>query len=459
MTHRGLLVLALGVFMAALGIVLSLRTITVYGDWHPVNWETWAFVGWWYVVFLAGAALPIERRPRVSSVTPDVWVIILSTIAALGAAIMTYEFAIVRGYGFSIPVNDLRIMQVEHAAAGFVGSWLGGIGRLLISALIVAWLVACMNWHRMRWRSILALLIASAVVVAYQTKFEGGRLFVASLALASGFGSILFIASDVSDGTFIRLRRISFRHLAPLALVSAMMVGTFAYSSYTFSSRGADTVKQIDAVIEHERRTEKPPAAIVQQAVQTEVSQYAILYLRYASDFMIDLSTLTNATWFDSDDYPFAMAWIYLSQGFSEFDRIFQLEELNYSLGFYQFPQLAQVFSKALNVDVRYNLKENLPNSGTYLTLPGASYLDFGYAPGLAFALILGVGFRFGFVSALQSPGSTTALVAPLIFVIVAVGPVTTLLPNLWPCFVWILGMAAVERAWSGIIIRRRAAI
>jgi hypothetical protein len=92
---------------------------------------------------------------------------------------------------------------------------------------------------------------------------------------------------------------------------------------------------------------------------------------------------------------------------------------------------------------MRYDLARNLPNVGTYTTLTGAFYLDFGTVPSLLLAALMGVGLRAGLQCIFDGATTTLAVTAPLVFVIMAAGPITTLLPNLWPCFVWIALMSA----------------
>jgi hypothetical protein len=453
------------VLACPLGLVLVLRQADDYGHWLPVSLGTWVFLAAWYGAFYAAMAVPIRTAAAGSSVDVNVSTILLSLAGAVGAGVMTYEFAVARGYGFSYSVNDLRVLQIETATAGFVGSWLGGLGRLLISAIVVAWVTACLHWRRMKPMTIIVMLLSSALVFAYQARFEGGRIFAASLTLAALMATAMFIVADVSEGGRIVLSRIRLRHFAPVVMVLAMFVGVFVYSSYTFSKRGEYTAERIDRILESEQLAKAPETGKSQQGARRGLNRlditalpnwekmppYALAYLRYASDFDIDVEALTRVKEFTPGQYRQAMAWIYLTQGINEFDRIFTMPDLKHAMGFYEFPQVAQVLSKLAGKDLRYALAENLPNVGTYITGPGAAYLDFGYFGALVLAVLLGLVLRAGIDSGLRNRASPMALCAPLVFVIVGAGVATCLVTNLWTSFLWIAAMAIGERIWSRI--------
>lgn len=476
MSPSRFLALVSAAFLLAFAFILALRGLTAFGSWAPLGAGTWIYLWLWYVVFYVGLVLPARPSGQSGGMAPGTWVIVMSAAAICGAAIMTYEFAIVRGYGFSISVNDARIMQVEQASRGYVGSWLGGIGRLLISALLVAWIVATIQWRRTGWGALVVLLGATAAVVAYQSKFEGGRFFLLYLVMAAGFGAMLHIAGDITKDGRMRLDGVRWRHAAPLLLVAAMFAVSMVYSTYTFSSRGEDVAKQIDALIaqgqvgdggtgpasatgtDHEAEAGADPAtepgtgipgpneklAEIEAAKEAGASPYALSYLQFASYFDIDTTEMQDLETFSGRDYTLAMGWIYATHGLSELDRILRKQEFVQAGGFYQFSQVAQVLSKLAGTDLRYDLR-NLPNIGTYVTLPGAMYVDFGYVGGLLSALLLGYLFRWSFVQSVQG-SSAGSLFAPLVFVLLAAAPAVSLMSGVWPSFMWGGLIMAVDR-------------
>lgn len=128
--------------------------------------------------------------------------------------------------------------------------------------------------------------------------------------------------------------------------------------------------------------------------VEKSIGAYGKVYYKFASGFEIDLRHLENLSRFDAGRYSSAMMWIYLTHAPNELDRIYR--NLDHSKGFYQFSQVAQILSKLTGRDFRYDLAAKLPNVGTYITLPGASYLDFGVGFGLMFAAAIGLGLGLG---------------------------------------------------------------
>lgn len=102
----------------------------------------------------------------------------------IGAALIAYEFAVKRGYGFTTPVALIRKAEVGGAMDGFGGSWISGIGRLLTPALLVGWILALYCRERLLRRTWIVLFGATLTVFWEQTMFEGGRFFLAALVIA-----------------------------------------------------------------------------------------------------------------------------------------------------------------------------------------------------------------------------------------------------------------------------------
>ncbi|WP_456634792.1 hypothetical protein [Bradyrhizobium sp. USDA 10063] len=436
------MMLVVGALLFPMALVLGLRYLTAYGTWAPVSLGAWAFFFGWYVAFFLGFFFPFRvrsegKQPATGQAAwqANFWIIILSCAAAIGAGIMTYNFAVVRGFGFDVPATVLRSLVVEQANAGYVGSWLGGLGRFLVSAIAVAWIVTCSRWRAVSWLSLAALLASTVAVFIYQAKFEGGRLFFSATLLASFFASIGFLVSDVGQNGRVNILAVRSTHIAPVALLLLLSMGVSAYNDLVFVSRGVQSAQAFDRLKEV---ANAPAAKAVEQKVGTEqlhnANPFTDVYLQYASVLNIELSSARDV----GASYGRAMAWIYLTQGISEFDRIFQSNNLKHAVGLYQFSQVGQILSKLTGTDMRYDMAKNLPNYGTYVALPGAFYVDFGAVLALVLAAVVGICFRTGIESMFSGASGFLTVLAPFLFVIVATGPVTSLVSNFWPCIFWI---------------------
>jgi hypothetical protein len=239
------------------------------------------------------------------------------------------------------------------------------------------------------------------------------------------------------------------RHVAPVALLLLMSVGVTAYNQHVFVSRGVQSAQNFDRLKAGDAAGSAPVAEKFElERLADKANPFAIAYLQYASAFDIDLSSVRDDEKIGTS-YSWAMAWIYLTQGINEFDRIFRAENLKHSAGLYQFSQVAQVLSKLTGTDMRYDATKNLPNYGTYITLPGACYLDFGVGLALMFAALVGICFRAGVESMFSGANTFVAISAPILFVIVAAGSVTTLVPNFWLCIFWIALIRCSPRSKS----------
>lgn len=477
--------------LAPVALVFLLCNVTIYGTWAPIPIEVYGLFFGWYACFFAGYFL--VRLPRGSGAgrppDPNAWVPLLAIAAVVGAAMMTYNFAIVRGYGFGTPVSLLRMRQVMDADAGYVGSWVGGVGRLLLTAIIAAWIIATTSWRRLRLPSLLTLIGATLLVFLYQSFYEGGRFFIAALVISSLFGTMLWIVSEARRGSAIDLRALRLVHAGPLALLLTMAVGVTAYSSYVFTERGQhaaqrvsqsspetmapETQEKLNRLIPQQReqtgtteeprfqgetddkeRSEEtsPPRGSTEEGSSDsprQPSRYALSYINYVAMMDIDMSSFRNAEGFSAADYTRAMAWSYLTQGLSEFARLYRHPGFQHAHGFYQFSQIAQVLSLVTGRDIRYKAAEGLPE-GTYVSAPGAFYLDFGVL-GLLIAALLGVALRRGVDSAIFNAYSACILLSPLIMLVVVSASVSTLVPNIWPAAAWLACIEVARHVISGV--------
>lgn len=506
---RSLVLLILSSFLVPLAMIVVWRKFTAFGVWADVSPLTWTFIAAWYVAFFGFMLLPTRRLAAMAPVPQsDRWVVLFSAIATLGVCMMTYEFVVVRGYDLSLSAQEIRILQVVQANEGFVGSWLGGLGRLFYAALVPAWIVACMRWRRIRWPAILCMLLATLAVFAFQSRFEGGRAFAAALTVAALFACLAYFVDDTMAAGRLSLRSIRVRHLVPVSILGLMIVAITVYSAKVFEARGSYAGDRMTSIMEIERgraaerdaqqlrkadealrsaaerleilrrqqqhgadatiaerqalagrvdaaaraleeaaaaqrRLEREATTLtaVERAAAAGASPLALSYLQYADDFELDTNGMADLENFDLDRYRLAMTWIYVTQGVNEFDRVLRADDLDLAYGMYQFSQIAQILSKFAGRDLRYPLAENLPNVGTYITLPGASYVDFGLVFSMVFAGLLGFVFKLGLDAIFHRTGSAFAFAAPIIYVIVLFGPLTSLVSGFWPCFFWVAAM------------------
>ena len=131
------------------------------------------------------------------------------------------------------------------------------------------------------------------------------------------------------------------------------------------------------------------------------------------------------------------MLWMYITQGFNELNVLVLGDSLNHAYGLMQFPQIGQVLSKLFNLNLKYDVFQELPRAGTYLTLYGASYIDFGHGGALLFCGCLGwftgksiAGLHKGVINGLT-------INAPLFITIGIFSPLVSLVSNMWPALFW----------------------
>lgn len=413
----------LGATLAAWVMVALARVSGLGGRWDPVSWSAWFALVLWVLAYSGGYWL--ARSNSVSRASPlpvlpaawfDRWIRWLLLAAATGALLITYEFAIVRGYGFSTPVALIRIAEVDSAIEGFGGSWISGIGRMLTPALQVAWVLCILCHERLRRRTWVMLLVTTGVVFWEQILYEGGRFFLASLLVAT------LAARLMHRRAFARMP--SERSLRwPIVLLVG--VGALLGFGYVFIDR----------------------------ALALEMD-FSLAYSTFVASFPIDasgtvldrLSGPMAAFWFAT-----YMLWMYVSQGPNQFNLLLGHEPFVHALGVGQFPQLGQALTKMTGLNFAYDHFAHLPNPGTYTTLVGLSYVDFGLIASWLSALALGY-FTARFSQRLRSGMlHRLALTAPLLVTVGLFSPIVSLVVNLWPAFVW-----AALVGWASTLRRRR---
>jgi hypothetical protein len=392
------------------GVILSARLITVGGVWDDVESLTWVlFLASALVYFLAmffGVFLRCGKTVHFDSFSLDSkrdWIQRLSLISIFGAALIVYEFAITRGYGFSTPVSVIRITEVDAATAGFEGSWISGVGRLLTPALMVAWVLAVLGWSEIRRRTLMLLCVASVAVFYQQMMFEGGRFYLAALLLM-----VFFTKNFASLGkkkSSLNVKRILFwLFLFILALLAF---------GYVFVAR----YQQDDRVFAEAYET---------WAANFDLSVDEGMYTK--------LSGAASGLWLG-----IYMLWAYVTQGVNELNTLLMHGRIDMAWGASQFPQITQAINKLTGVNLAYDQLQNLPKVGTYITLYGSSYIDFGLGGALVF--FGAIGWLTG--RAIKTLGSQRvnglALNAPLLIALGMFAPIVSLTVNLWPAFCWAL--------------------
>jgi len=113
-------ILAAGLFLIAWAFIFVLRALPLGGEWGYLSVDTAVFIALWVLIsafsIIAGGWIAqnrVEVRPR-SYFGIDAAVIALSLVSAIGAILIIVEFAFVRGYGFTMPVTEIRILEVSR---------------------------------------------------------------------------------------------------------------------------------------------------------------------------------------------------------------------------------------------------------------------------------------------------------------------------------------------------------
>ena len=390
--------------------VLGARLVPVGGRWIDVDVFTWTIflvlVGVYFSGMVFGISLSCSKVVNFdlfSACLKNQWIRRLSFFSIVGAALIIFEFSITRGYGFSTPVAVIRIIEVDSATAGFEGSWVSGIGRLLTPALMVAWVLATLGWSQLRGRTLVILLFASATVFYQQMMFEGGRFYLAALLLM-----IFFARSFVAQPSL--KKRININKMILWVILFGVVLVIFGY---IFVAR----YQQDERVFSEAYETWTGNFDLV---VNDEV------YSRLSGD--------ASSVWL-----AISMLWAYVTQGLNELNSLLTHGPIDLAWGTGQFPQIAQGINKLTGINLAYDQLQNLPKVGTYTTLYGASYIDFGQSGALIFVGVLGwlTGRAIKLLNSQCLNG--LALNAPLLITLGLFAPIVSLVVNLWPAFCWAL--------------------
>jgi hypothetical protein len=405
MTRMLQLVLAMWAF------TLIFHELPVGGRWMPVGGLVWfALIGW--VLTFAGAYLTVGRLRALKAGQRALYpgaagyiALIVMAISALGAALVIFDFAFLRGYGFDTSASLIRTLETEAAMKGLsTSSGVSGIGRLALPAAFPAIILLCANPGSLNRLQKIIFGVMLLILLYEQLFFEGGRFFLT--AMAAIIAIVTFIRIRVSNGGG------GFK-LSP-RLVLASVVGGSAlliFFGYVFVSRIAERDDFF-------------------------WSAYRGFTTAFAINVDVDIIARFEG-FFGSAWFSLSMLWIYLTQGINEFDQILQLDHFNHANSLYQFPHFGQIAQITAGIEWRYDLAANLPNLGTYLTMPGANYVDYGMTGMFLSALILGGATAISLKAFINRSRSGLALCGPILITIAIFSPVVSLVTTLWPAFFW----------------------
>jgi len=394
---------------AAWGATLLLRLFPLGGVWQDLSVEVWLLLIAWPTAFALGFGAAAVWNPAVPAIAPREsrrwlhrWIAVLSAVAIAGAVLISIEFAVLRGYGFTTPVALIRSAEVESARDGFGGSLVSGIGRLLTPALTIAWLLAIVRWRDLAFTAKAVLIAATITVFVEQTMYEGGRFFLATLVASC------FIARALARREGGALPRPADRRPLRTALLAAAVVAVFGY---VFLDR----------------------AAALELDLSSVYFAYAWTYdVAVGPDVTARLDGGLGPLWFVG-----AMFWMYITQGPNELAVLLAQEEFVHAFGLYQFPQLGQALARLTGGQVGYDVFTHLQNVGTYPTFAGAGYVDFGYAGSMLQAALLGAVTALAVRAAQAHRLAMLGVSAPLWVTLGLFSPIISLLTNLWPALLW----------------------
>jgi len=413
-------------------IVFLVRLIPIGGEWGSLDGSTWLVILIWASVYFSamiiGVFQGVRRKTNFNSLSRyperlNRWIRMLSIFSIFGATLIVFEFAIVRGYGFSTSVVSIRAMEVDAAIAGFGGSWISGLGRMLTPALMVAWVLTVLHWPKVRKWTLAILFFASAFVFYQQAMFEGGRFYLAALLLMT------FVASKFVSPSGAR-KRISIQ--SSQMLWGALFIFSVLIFGYTFSDRYEQNSLSFDSAY----------------ATWTEVFDLEIDSEVVSSRLSGDMAGAWLGVY---------MLWAYATQGLNELNVLLLVDQINQAWGLSQFPQIGQGLDKIFGFGLKYDMFQELPHVGTYITFYGASYVDFGYIGGLMF--IGAIGWLTGRSIRVLRNGNLTGLAinAPLLIALGIFAPVMSLVVNLWPAFCWAFFVSGTNKIFSRRTFSRAA--
>jgi oligosaccharide repeat unit polymerase len=416
---------SVGIVVLAWLTTVLLHEVNIGGRWDFVPIATWLLIAMWIAAFAMGGTIgarrtvrsvPVEPQPAIRFVSS--WLLILCAISVIGAALFVFDFAILRGYGFTTAAATIRLEEVQAAVGGTAtSSPISGVGRLLIPAFLPACTLFIMFRSRLS-KSMLATFLATSVLIfAEQLLFEGGRWFVTTVVVAMVLTFVF--RRGLADGK----SKTSSRGL-PVIRLLILAIFLISFFAYVFVER------------------------VVQRS-----DYFATAYMQLASSYRLTIN-YDQLTWFEGPLgglwFTICMLWLYATQGFNELDLILQQRYLDHAYGLYQVPQIGQIILLLTGVDIRYDALANLPTYGSYATFLGHSYIDIGRVGSVIFAFFLGYLMARAVRGMASGRISMLSMTAPALAILGIFSPVISLVPTLWPAIMWMALTGAVLRRSAG---------
>ena len=460
-----------GLFFSAWAFVFLLRQLPIGGGWAALDQQTSSLVLAW----VSGTALAMYAGGRIArtraykspadALNPDPAILILSLAAMAGAIMIILEFAFTRGYGFSTPVAEIRILEVNRGMKGAASSLLSGTGRLMLPAFLPALVLLVWSWKSVSRTAVFAFALAAAAVLVEQVLFEGGRIFLGSTFIALGIALLADLLKPAKSGGPSFSRKL-INMVLILGLYGTVVV---SYSGWVFSKRTEFTgesesaaFKRFSSNIIGEKPATAPesapaPAAAQPSAPQAPAAQTTAAPAVAAKDPAVQTAAVPEPAEVPKDgrsrlqklmDHPTTQFfWIYATHGISELSKVLHFDNLQKTHGFFQFPQVSQMLDRVFGTDFRIDYYHDLPSIGLYTTMIGASYIDFGWLGAVLFGI--GFGFLTGYcaTSAVRQDGLSFAAIAfPALMTVALVSPVVSIVNHVWPMIVWALAAALAAR-------------
>jgi oligosaccharide repeat unit polymerase len=411
--------------------VIALHNINIGGRWDPISLSTWITIALWLGCFALAYEMALRftwrqsmRRapePQPPEAWSNRWTMILTIVAATGASLVIYDFAILRQYGFSTSAASIRLQEtVELWQGGKSISPLSGLGRLLLPAMIPAYCLAVISWKQLRTETRAALVVAAMIILFEQIFFEGGRFFLTILV------ATLFISHFLFGRGGARVRK---KISIPFVRISIAGTVLLVFFSQVFVARIVD-----------------------------RNDFFWLAYLGMARELPLDVN-YSQAPLFEGFIGPIwfsiCMLWLYITHGLNQLDFLLSLEYFDHAYGAMQFLQISQIVTLVSGIDFRYDAVANVPIAGTYSTFLGENYIDFGRVGTVLSGGVLGAltgGAMFSFV---RGRISLVSLPAPILLVVCVFTPVVSLVLNLWPAMVWAAIVGRSAKGWRDQTLRR----
>jgi oligosaccharide repeat unit polymerase len=419
--ERRLASATVGLVFAAWAATVLLHEVNIGGRWDFVTTSTWLLIIGWIFAFSFGGIIGVRSGsdsafPPQEAMTESIgrWMLILCFVTFAGISLFVFDFAILRGYGFTTAAATIRLEEVQAAVGGTTtSSPVSGVGRLLIPAFLPACILFVMYRARLTKAVTIAFFVTVLFTFVEQVLFEGGRWFITTVVVAM-LVSFLLRRGTVDQNGNVHKRGLP---IIRLVVLSGFLLSFFAY-------------------------------VFIERVVQRS-DYFASAYMQLASSYRLTINYdqlgmfegPLGGLWF-----TVCMLWLYATQGFNELDLILQQRYLDHAHGLYQVPQIGQIILLLTGIDVRYDALANLPTYGSYATFYGHSYVDFGNAGSIFFA------FGMGYVTARAVRGfaagrmSALSMMAPALATLCMFSPIVSLVPTLWPALIW-LGIAGAALA------------